>query len=167
MQDHFFSLFLFFFFLATGKKKIKACNLPLAGTEEISFRCLPTLMEEFCSPTLSPPPGHVISGLSAGPGGSAERCCPHPRAGQGVRGWAAVPSNANGSLFPDDNPYIAAGAAQPRRADAAGDDVSTWTINPAWHEHPWKDLMSPKKPVFLVSSGIVDFSANYCVLIHP
>lgn len=99
MQDGFFSLFLFFFSLATGKKKIKAYNLQLAGTEEISFRCLPTLAEEFCSPTLSLPPGHIISGLSA------ERCCPHPRAGQGVRGRAAFPSNANGSVFPDDNPY--------------------------------------------------------------
>lgn len=73
----------FSFFLATGKKKIKACNLKPADAEEINFRCLPTLLE-FCSPTLSPPPGHTISGLSAGPGGSGELCCPHPRPGQGV-----------------------------------------------------------------------------------
>ncbi|GAB0197794.1 hypothetical protein GRJ2_002244800 [Grus japonensis] len=33
-----------------------------------------------------------------------------------------------------------------------GDDASAWTTNPAWHEHPWKDL-STKKPVFPISSG--------------
>lgn len=101
-EGFFFPISLFS--LATGKKKIKACNLQLAGTEEISFRCLPMLMEEFCSPTLSPPPGHIISGLSAGLGRSAERCCPRPRSGQGVQGRAEVPSNANGSVFPNKNP---------------------------------------------------------------
>lgn len=47
--------------------------------------------------------------------------------------------------------------------EAVGDGVSVWTVNPAWHEHPWKDLMSTKKRILPVSSGIVAFNANYCV----
>lgn len=92
-----------FFPLATGKKKINACNLQLADAEQINFRCLPRLLEEFYPPSLSPPPGPIMPGTGTVPGGSTEAAVPS-LLWAGLPGWAAIPSHAGSSVFPTDNP---------------------------------------------------------------
>lgn len=102
MQDGLFPPVYCFFSLAIGKRKMKACNLQLADAEQINFRCLPRLLQEFCPPSLSPPPGRIMAGISRVPGGSTEAAVPSLlRAG--LPGRAAIPSHAGSSVSPHDN----------------------------------------------------------------
>lgn len=116
----FFPLYCFFP-LATGKKKINACNLQLADAEQINFRCLPRLLEEFYPPSLSPPPGPIMLGTGTVPGGSTEAAVPS-LLWAGLPGWAAISSHAGSSVFPAIT-LLPAGAAQPPRADTASDNT--------------------------------------------
>lgn len=104
-----FSLISFFFFFhATGVKKIKKYNLQLTKADERLWVPKGISWGEFHSPI---PPLGPSQGLLWNLGGT-EHCCPM----HSVRGHAAIPSNV---VFPHDKPYPAQ-----HGTDTAGDCVT-------------------------------------------